>query len=144
MDWMQGLPRYTITYCLAGETEVVTDEGVREIRDLAGKEPILLTSAGWKKAPVRCYGVQPLMRIVLSRVGRIKEIFATPEHRWLLKRREVPMTTAELKKGMRLRNAKLPTVDGLEIIPEFVARGFAFGDGYILSTVPKKKGFVMF
>src|SRR3954470_24414517 len=70
-------------HCLAGETEVMTWEGVRPIRDLAGgTHRVLGASAHWVDAPFRSYGVQPLLKITLSRNRQTKEVFATDGHRW--------------------------------------------------------------
>src|SRR6476646_2529632 len=83
-------PALGMYHCLAGETRVLTDEGVIPIRELAGKTARILTSgerghASWVEAPFHSFGVQPLLKLTLSRNGRIKELFATDEHRWFVK-----------------------------------------------------------
>lgn len=89
------VPSWTWGYaCLAGETEVMTPEGDVPIADLAGTTARLLTRqpmghgarAKWVDAPVRSFGVQPLMRIVLSRNGRERVVHATADHRWFVQR----------------------------------------------------------
>ncbi|GLY83039.1 DNA primase [Actinoallomurus iriomotensis] len=91
-------------HCLAGETRVLTREGLRPIRELAGGTHRILGRDGrWRDAPFYSFGVQPLMRIVLSRDGRRKEIHATAEHRWFVdvsEQRE--LTTRALAPGHRL------------------------------------------
>jgi hypothetical protein len=84
-DWTWGYA------CLAGDTLVTTPDGDVAIAALAGTEATLLTRhagyealAGWVQAPVRSYGVQPLMRLTLSRWGVEREVYATPEHRWIV------------------------------------------------------------
>jgi DNA primase len=123
-------------HCLAGETRVLTWDGPRAIRDLAGGvHRILGRDADWHDAPFYSFGVQPLMRIVLSRNGQSKEIFATPEHRWFVRagrkqswNRE--MTTRELKPNHRLAyvfprsHVKMTTPS-----PFGIAHGITFGDG---------------
>jgi DNA primase len=95
-------------HCLAGETRVLTWEGSRPIRELAGGTHRILGRDGrWHDAPFYSFGVQPLMRIVLGRNGRRKEIFATPEHRWFVRvnerrDRHREMTTRALEPGHRL------------------------------------------
>jgi len=94
--------------CLAAETPVITDEGVRPIAELAGTTTRVLTTGGvWVAAPFRSFGTQRLSRIVLSRSGRQKEVFATAEHRWFVRtqskhqsKRE--LITRELTPGHRL------------------------------------------
>lgn len=143
MRCMQQLPRYTITYCFAGETEIVTKSGIRMIGDLVDQTIPLLTPNGWVDSTIRSYGIDSLMKLVVSRSGKKKEVFVTRNHRWVLKDGEI-IETINLKKGMKLAYCNPPKKNDLKIIDDFVARGFAFGDGYILSTQPKKKGFVMF
>lgn len=140
MDCMQEFDRYTVTYCLGGETEVITRDGVFEIKDLVGTTPELLTKDGeWIAAPIRNYGKQKLMKITLSRAKKNKVIYATENHRWLLGNKI--KETKDLKKGDRLDYVKTNVID-CEIVDEYVARGFCFGDGYILNSKPK--GFAMF
>ena len=90
-------------YCLAGETRVMTWDGPRPIRELAGTtQRILSTNGRWIDAPFFAFGVQPLMKITVGRNRVTKVIHATPEHRWFVRtdrggRRE--RTTSELRAG---------------------------------------------
>lgn len=137
--------------CLAGETEVVTREGIRRIRELAGQTPDLLipkTAFGklsevgsFAPAPVRSFGTQRLWRIVLAGHGRAeKTIYATAEHRWFLSRKEprasIPegdVQTQALKPGDRLRSLfRSPIGEERGSSSKIGAlRGFIFGDGTI-------------
>ena len=98
-------PEKNVWFCLAGETRVLTSGGVREIRDLAGASHKVLTSnAGWVEAPFFSFGVQPLMKIELTRNRQRTVLYATAEHRWFVRagaggklRRE--RTTAQLRVG---------------------------------------------
>ena len=143
MSFMKGIPRYTVTYCFAGETEVITQSGVRTLAEMVNQTVPLLTPEGWKESKIREYGIQKLMKLTLSRAKRHKEIYVTADHKWILKNGKV-VSTVELKKGNKLAYCKPALTPNLTLIPEFVARGFAFGDGYIVSTQPTKKGYVMF
>src|SRR5262249_53343157 len=61
-------PDLGVYHCLAGETRVITWEGVFPIADLAGTTQRVLTEKGrWVEAPFRSFGVQALWRV---RVGR--------------------------------------------------------------------------
>ena len=76
------------TNCFAGETKVITRDGTRPLRDLAGGVHELLTENGrWVKAPVASFGEQPLLKLTLTRCGVQKVIYATPEHDWILRSR---------------------------------------------------------
>ncbi|HET6152151.1 MAG TPA: DNA primase [Marmoricola sp.] len=129
-------PSRGMFHCLAGETEVLTWEGPRPIRELAGgTHRILGARADWIDAPFKSYGVQPLLKITMTRNRQVKEIFATDQHRWFVRsesksrsRREV--VTKDLKTGDRLaytypRNSTKRTTPS----PFGIAHGFTFGDG---------------
>ncbi|HZA75036.1 MAG TPA: DNA primase [Acidimicrobiales bacterium] len=124
-----------VYYCLAGETPVITWDGIREIRDLAGRTARILTERGrWVDAPFRSFGVQPLMRVTLTRNQQQKEVYATPEHRWLVRGRgtaRYERTTRQLTTGHALSwsfpQNRTRTMGDLS--PFGVAHGIAFGDG---------------
>ena len=98
-------------HCLAGETEVLTFDGVRPIRELAGgTHKVLGIHADWVEAPFTSYGVQPLLQITLTRNRQTKELFATDEHRWFV--RDVDGThevlSKDLTRGDRLASMSAP------------------------------------
>lgn len=129
-----------IYHCLAGETGVLTKDGVVPIRTLAGtKATILDGKKKWVEAPFYSFGTQRLMAISLSRNGRKKVIYATPEHRWFVRpnggrdRGRTEVTTAELKVGARLAHVfphpvLVAATTGVPS-PFGIARGFTYGDG---------------
>jgi DNA primase len=134
-------PALNMFHCLAGETRVLTDQGTVPIRELAGRTVRVLTAgakgASWVDAPFHSFGVQPLMKIRLGRNGRIKEFFATDEHRWFVKsgagrRGRAERLTKDLKAGDHLASAfphtrvKNPSS---RPSPFGIARGFTYGDG---------------
>jgi DNA primase len=127
-------PELGVYYCLAGETRVITWDGVREIRELADTTQRILTTNGrWIDAPFYSFGVQPLMKVTLSRNRVKKEIWATPEHRWLVSikghRRE--RRTNELRPGHGLCWTFTHRVlSGIERLSPFgIAHGITYGDG---------------
>lgn len=132
-------PNRGLYHCLAGETEVITWEGVRQIRDLAGTTQKILTKnphggqAHWVEAPFMSFGEQRLMEITLTRNGQRKTIRATPEHRWFVRRwkRLEEMVTGDLKAKDRLVTAlPPPSLKFMSAIsPVGVQAGFTFGDG---------------
>ncbi|GEB51101.1 hypothetical protein SCA03_36520 [Streptomyces cacaoi] len=128
-------------HCLAGETRVLTWEGVRPIRELAGGTHRVLTRSGnWYEAPFRSFGVQPLMKITLSRNGQTKVIHATPEHRWFVRSgksqrglREV--ITSELRPQHRLGHVFPGSrVRRTTPSPFGIAHGITYGDGTLNGT----------
>ena len=117
--WVLGTPLVKklgmdgLVNCLAGETEVLTSEGIFPIRDLAGAEHLLMTVSGdapqWVRSPVRSFGVQHLYAIELRRGRVTKTIRATAEHTWFIrgtlgqaKDRQAQCTTSGLREGQRL------------------------------------------
>jgi DNA primase len=134
-------PARGMYHCLAGETEVLTWDGIKPIRELAGgTHRILGPRADWVEAPFKSYGVQPLMKLTLTRNRQVKEIFATDEHRWFVRsgtdrgaRREV--LTKDLKAGDRLAYTYPRNLDGRTTPSPFgIAHGFTFGDGTLDGT----------
>jgi DNA primase len=134
-------PARNVYFCLAGETRVITDQGVREIRELAGGRHRVITTHGrFVEAPFYSFGDQPVVRLRLSRNGQKKVIRTTTNHRWFIRSRSrgaekrVQRTTAELKPGDRLAHVfprALNTRDGghaLRPSPFGIARGIVFGD----------------
>lgn len=123
-------------HCLAGETRVLTWDGPREIRDLAGGTHRVLGARGdWLDAPFKSYGLQQLHRIVVTRNRQVKELFATDEHRWFVRsgkdrksRREV--LTQDLKSGDRLATTfPRSRIQRTTPSPFGIAHGFTYGDG---------------
>src|SRR5712691_3884244 len=129
-------PARGLFYCLAGETRVLTWEGVKPIRELAGGTHRILSKHGdWIDAPFRSFGVQPLMRLTVTRNGISKHIYATAEHRWFVRSgtmqtssREV--MTSDLRPGHRLVS-KFPRTRVKRTTPSpfGIAHGVTFGDG---------------
>ena len=129
-------PARGLFYCLAGETRVMTWEGVKPIRELAGGTHRILGKHGdWIDAPFRSFGVQPLMRVTVTRNGITQNIYATAEHRWFVRPgktqksgREV--VTSDLRPGHRLVS-KFPRTRVKQTTPSpfGIAHGVTFGDG---------------
>lgn len=148
------------TACFAGDTEIVTRDGIRTLHELAGTEAVILTrdpSAGqngrWVPAPIRSFGVQQTRVITLSRFGRRMQIRATGDHRWFVRRK----TKITYSDGGRTRTAlrerihevttdtllvgdTLPTcrvraeARRAQPAPLGVAHGVVFGDGSLTRT----------
>jgi hypothetical protein len=119
--------------CLAGETEIITADGVRRIGDVAGTTQRLLTRHGkWVDAPVKSFGEQQLQKIVLQRNGKTKDIFATAGHRWFVRDGHgtiEEVVTQDLKSGMKLQYVHGHGVKDVTPSPFGVAHGFCYGDG---------------
>ena len=73
--------------CFSEETRFLTRKGMRSFADLEDGEiiEVLTHKNNWKKATVKSYGSQRLYEISLSRKNSKKKIFATRNHKWILK-----------------------------------------------------------
>ena len=138
--------------CLSGETKVMTREGWVPIVDLAGRDDVeLLVPRGplgtnafggpgtWRKAEVRSFGEQQLMKVVLERYGVQRVVHATRGHRWFVRGEGQgacsEVTTDELqvrdgRRGHRLRSIRPQSVAS-RTIPSAVGimAGLVYGDG---------------
>jgi hypothetical protein len=126
--------------CLAGETQVITANGTKAIRDLSGSSHVLLTRDGsWVEAPIRNFGSQKLYRIVVQRQGVQREIYATADHRWFARDARhayrgkgfQEFTTAQLRPGKHHLQSTFGRSykNRVDPSPFGVAHGFTFGDG---------------
>jgi DNA primase len=129
-------PQLGAYHCLAGETEVMTWEGLRPIRELAGGvHRVLGRQADWVEAPFRSYGIQRLHKITLTRNQQVKDLYATDGHRWFvrsgknLKSTREALTT-ELRPGHRLAYVyPRSRIQQTTPSPFGIAHGFTYGDG---------------
>ncbi|MHA1149759.1 MAG: ATP cone domain-containing protein [Promethearchaeota archaeon] len=146
--WMMGtefIARHgsmALNNCFAYETEIITKEGIKKIGDLAGTNQLLLTKNGkWIEAPIRNFGKQKLMKITFRRQGIIKEIYATPDHRWFInsKKKEYKSKgnfeckTSKLQKYYNLAYVFSKNIGKPDLRPSpfGITRGISFGDRII-------------
>ena len=138
--------------CLAGETEVVTRDGIAPIGSLVdlGKGarhhdllvPQMGTKGGlghrgyFKPAEVRWFGKRRLWRLELRRGKATRTVRVTRDHRWFLvaEGQWAPMSTYEkrtdeLQVGDRLRPLRTQPPNKEKLMPVAAAQGFVFGDG---------------
>jgi hypothetical protein len=139
--------------CLAGETEVVTRQGIRKIRDLAAEGsaellvPMLYRGSNIRKrwgrflhVPVECFGEQELYEIILHRNQETKTVFATAEHGWYRTyysgkiKTQKRLETRDLLPGYKLTQLRRAMPRYTTLMPFAVAQGFTFGDGTIGSS----------
>lgn len=124
-----------VFHCLAGETRVITWDGVKPIRELAGAtHRILSTNGRWIDAPFYSFGVQPLFKITVGRNRVRKDIYATDGHRWFLrayKGEKTDRVTADLRAGDSLCSS-FPSnrMKQARPSPFGVVRGIVYGDGH--------------
>ena len=148
MSWMKGIPKHLVTYCFKGDTRFIAKDGIKSFKETEGKVVKVLNINGeWENATVRKYGKDDLYKVILSRVKKKKVIYTTANHIWFVSKskrnpnRYKNIATKDLQKGMLLPYSIYKRDFELKIVPEYVCRGFVFGDGHVLKTKPSKGAF---
>lgn len=138
--------RVPSNHCLAGNTRVLTRDGVVEIQSLAGQVAEVLTRppdsargrGRWVKAPFASFGHEPARDIVISRgQGASKTITATDAHRWFVRTQSRSQAsdaveeraTADLSVGDRLATCLPPVLSAVTPSAFGIMHGIVFGDG---------------
>ena len=120
--------------CFSRDTRFITSEGVKSFYDfMPGDKITVLTHNGnWKPAIVKSYGRQKLQKITFKRGKCFKDVYATPNHRWIL---NDGSETTDLKVGDRLISApNVAEYDWNKLTREnkkLWCLGFAFADGSV-------------
>ena len=119
--------------CFTGDTEIITESGVKRLDALEGEAVRVLGKWGaWKDATVRSFGRQPVGELVVERFGKTMGIRVTEDHLWFVREareREKIVTTSELRPGDKIPY-QVPTRPAkIQPSPFGVARGFVYGDG---------------
>lgn len=116
--------------CFTGQTKFITDKGVRTFDSFNDGDAIKVKDKDgvWRDATVRCYGKQLFNKIILKNNKTEKVIYATKNHRWVLKDGSI---TTELKENDILYGTKDSTNYEIKTKrdAEMFCLGFALGDG---------------
>lgn len=121
-----------VFHCFSGDTKVITWDGAKPIKKLAGTTQRILTKGQkWVDAPFYSYGNQNLAKITLTRNRQKKVIYSTRKHRWFLHKVKGERTTDQLKSGDVLESC-FPKKN-LHHVKSFsqqgIQNGIVFGDG---------------
>ena len=123
-----GRPFKAFANCLAGDTGVITSEGVRALSELVDVPAKIMDGrGGWIELSARSFGEQSVDQITFTRNGHEQVIKATPDHRWELADGSV-VSTADLTVGDRLGQGVRewcganPSVEGIRA-------GIVYGNG---------------
>ena len=89
-----------INNCLGGNTKVLTKSGVFPIKDLIGNIDLLTkTDDGrsyWVNSEIKSFGIQQLWKVELTRAGYSKIIYATSEHNWKVRNKNLKVKDLEV------------------------------------------------
>lgn len=125
---------YRNNNCFAGETEFITDKGMRRLSDATGESvQVRGVGGGWTSATVRSFGAQPLMKLTTRRNNVDREIHATAGHRWFVKQyihaAKIEKSTDQLQPGDKLRSVFGQLGGRVRPSAFGIAQGIVFGDG---------------
>ena len=132
--------------CLSKETKFITEKGVKSFLDFKNgdKTKVLTHKGNWKQAVVKYYGCDDLYPITISRCKNKQIVFATKDHRWILKDGSF---TSSLSEGQILRGAEdiFSSFSYEEASPMeklYWCYGYVFGDGSIVTSGKNKYSMV--
>ena len=95
---------YQVFHCFEGNTPVITDNGVKKIKDLLSSPCNIINGNGeWESVQFKSYGNQRLWKLVVSSNGITKTIYTTSHHRWYVRGRKSYVYTKDLLLGSRLQ-----------------------------------------
>lgn len=130
---------YGMPNCFSGDTEFVTRDGIKTMKECLGKSiEVLDLDGNWRKATVEHFGKNELIKLEF---GDGSTVLATPNHRWLVNKKSsykdsrysktVEYETKDLKVS---RNYNFPYIqrhpsDNVIYDELGVIHGFIFGDG---------------
>lgn len=120
-------------YCFRGDTTFLTDEGIKTLKEMVGKDfKVLNKNHGWESATVKSFGKDILYKLTLERYGNEKEIYTTGNHIWFVKgdKGRVEINTENLEPGMKIPFNTSKVWSQVNPSPFGVAHGFFTGDGY--------------
>lgn len=115
--------------CFGGDTEVLTQQGPKKIRDLVGMQKLYIkTSKGmeWADCEIKSFGKQQTYHMSF---GDGSVCRATANHEWIQTESNVKHKTYQL----RLGKTRLPLASISPEAPDMegYAHGFVFGDGWV-------------
>lgn len=135
-----------IENCFAGETEILTKDGIKTLKELSidGTATVKSRYGKWVDADIKSFGQQRLYKLTVSRSGAKQEIYTTKEHGWFVLKNhktnhgQIRKRTDGLEVGDYLASnfGNHP----LTLSPFGIARGFVYGDGHLGWSKNKNNG----
>jgi len=129
-----GLTGTTLINCFRGDTNIITREGIKPLKELVDTDvKILSKHSQWVDASIKYFGKQRIYKLTVKKNKTIKEIYTTANHRWFAytKTNRTPeeLTTVDLRKIHRLEQVVSKGSTSTIPSPIGIAQGFTYGDG---------------
>ena len=132
----------SLVNCFAGETEIITSNGIKQIKDSIGSVSLMTEYGKYVDSEIKNFGKQALYKLLLVKGNSKKEIFVTNNHRWFREPRrtndernthsKVETITADLKKGDRLISIFGQSIKNIKEISYYgICHGIVYGDGSV-------------
>lgn len=121
--------------CFGGDTEILTLDGVKTLKEVVGTKQKLLvlteTGSKWIESEIKSFGIQQTRTLYF---GDGSSVDATDMHQWLYRKngkvsisdRKATWELVKSKTELPLMQQELPDIDY-----EGYAHGFVFGDGWV-------------
>ena len=94
----------TVPNCFTGDTEFITDKGIKQLKDCVNQSVDVFTIDGWRPATVQYFGKQKIVEVGIG----INKYFTTWNHRWPVFSSEDDsyefVTTSDLVVGMLIKH----------------------------------------
>ena len=129
-------------HCFRADTEVITNYGVKPIRELVGKVSTVLNGNGnWEQVVFSKYGDCALYKLTLTQDNSEKIIYTTKDHEWFVHKYLKLYTTENLKQGMYL-DGVICNASSFTLDIDGLIHGIIYGDGTrnIRYSVPQING----
>lgn len=137
----------SLVNCFSGDTEIITSEGIKKIKDLVNSHVKLMSKYGkYIDSEIKSFGVQKLYKINLTKQKSKKTIYATKNHRWFIRshrdgeerlsNKMQEVQTIDLSKGDKLVSTFGQSIKGNVNISNYgILHGIVFGDGSVSNNV---------
>ena len=126
-DTVNKLGLASLQNCFSGDTKVLTDSGVKLLKNIAGSSFKVFAKGGWYSATAKSFGKQDLYQFTFSPTGRSNhtlKVNATNNHRWEL-------TDGSVTENLKVGDKVLASGIALAASEEGFKHGLIFGDGSI-------------
>jgi intein/homing endonuclease len=133
--------------CFSKETQFITSQGVKSFSEFKDGDKIsVLTHKGnYKNAVVRCYGENDLYKIQISRSGHNNVVFATRDHRWIMKDGTI---NNHLEEGDSLATppsffSNFNYEESSPLVRIYWCYGYIYGNGFVYKNskgIPQRSG----